>query len=213
MLLHGIARRAASMARMERALREAGHATLNLDYDARHAPLETLAEDVARRAAAFLHAGAGPLHVVAHSMGGLLARALITRRRPAGLGRVVMLGTPNGGSEVADLLCRNALYRRVFGPAGAQLVTRPDESLRALLGPVDYELGVIAGDRSLDPLASWLLLPGPDDGRVCVERTRVAGMADHIVLHATHPLMMRNAEVIRQTLHFLRHGRFDRAAR
>ena len=204
------------MARIERALRAAGYGTLNLDYDARHKPLETLAGEVAREAGRFLYAapdpGAGPLHVVAHSMGGLLARALITRRRPAGLGRVVMLGTPNGGSEVADLLCRNALYRRVFGPAGAQLVTCPDTALRAVLGTVDYPLGVIAGDRSLDPISSWLLLPGPDDGRVSVERTKVAGMADHIVLHATHPLMMRNAEVIRQTLHFLRHGRFEHAA-
>ncbi len=64
-----------------------------------------------------------PLHVVTHSMGGLLARSYLTRHRPAALGRVVMLGPPNGGSEVADLLVRTALYRRMFGPAGAQLTT------------------------------------------------------------------------------------------
>ncbi|UFN48712.1 alpha/beta hydrolase [Roseomonas sp. OT10] len=212
LLLHGIARRAASMGRMERALRAAGYGTLNLDYAARHRPLEALAEEVAREARDFLARPDGALHIVAHSMGGLLARILATRHRPPALGRVVMLGTPNGGSEVADLLSRNLLYRRFFGPAGAQLVTCPEASLRAALGPVDYPLGVIAGDRSLDPIASWLLLPGPNDGRVCVARTRVEGMADHLVLHVTHTLMMRHPEVIRQTLHFLRHGRFDPAA-
>ena len=82
----------------------------------------------------------------------------------------------------------------------------------ALLGPVDYELGVIAGDRALNLLASWFVLPGPNDGSVCVARTRVEGMADHIVLHVTHTLMMRHPEVIRQSLHFLRHGRFDHPA-
>lgn len=208
LLLHGIARRAASLGRMERALRQDGYATLNLDYAARQRSLEALAAEVAAAAREFLEARDGSLHIVAHSMGGLLARVLVTRHRPPALGRVVMLGTPNGGSEVADLLCRNALYRRFFGPAGAQLVTCPDDALRAALGPVDYPLGVIAGDRSLNLLASWLVLSGPDDGRVRVARTRVAGMADHRVLHVTHPLMMRDPEVIRQTLHFLRHGRF-----
>lgn len=215
LLLHGIARRAASMSVMEHALRAAGYETLNIDYDARHKPLEALAEDLHEEAGAFLQRPGGRVHVVAHSMGGLLARAYITRHRPPALGRMVMLGPPNAGSELADLLCGQALYRplyhRVFGPAGAQLVTTPDTTLAALLGPVDYELGVIAGDRALNLLASWFVLPGPNDGSVCVARTRMEGMADHIVLHVTHTLMMRHPEVIRQSLHFLRHGRFDRA--
>ena len=90
-------------------------------------------------------APSGALHVVAHSMGGLLARAYLARHRPARLGRVVMLGTPNGGSEVADLLRGWPLYRLVFGPAGQQLVTAQAEALRAAFGAVDYELGSLAG--------------------------------------------------------------------
>lgn len=207
LLLHGIARRASSLARLEGALREAGFATLNLDYPARKASLDVLAGIVGPRVATFAE-GVERLHIVTHSMGGLLARALLTRRRPSNLERVVMLAPPNGGSEVADRLRRFSAYRRFFGPAGFQLGTRRDARLDALLGEVDYPLGIIAGDRSLSPIESWFMLPRPNDGRVSVARTRVAGMTDHITVHATHTLIMRNARVIRETLHFVRNGRF-----
>ena len=212
LLLHGIARTAASLAGLERMLQAAGFRTLNLDYPSRTHPLEDLAGHVHRAAAGFIAADDAPVHVVTHSMGGLLARAYLTRHRPAAqgrvvLGRVVMLGPPNGGSEVADLLVRTAPYRRIFGPAGAQLTTGGGDALRAVLGPVDYPLGIIAGCRSIYPLGS-LVIPGQGDGRVSVASTRVAGMADHLVLPVTHPLMMRSPTVMRQTLHFLRHGRF-----
>ena len=98
----------------------------------------------------------------------------------------------------------------IFGPAGAQLSTRQDTALCALLGRIDYPVGVIAGDRSLDPVGYWLL-PGANDGRVSVASTRIEGIADHITLHVTHTMMMRNPEVIRQTLAFLRQGRFERS--
>ncbi|KQP18853.1 alpha/beta fold hydrolase [Methylobacterium sp. Leaf100] len=207
LLLHGIGRRAASLARMERAFQAQGYATLNLDYPARTAALVDLAARVAPTVAAFA-ARVARLHVVTHSMGGLVARALLTRHRPDNLGRVVMLAPPNGGSEVADRLHGMAAYRRFFGPAGAELTTRRDASLTALLGTVDYPLGVIAGDRTLYPVESWLMLPRPNDGRVSVHRTRVAGMSAHVTLHTTHGLMMWNGRVIGQALHFVRNGRF-----
>lgn len=149
----------------------------------------------------------GKLHFVTHSMGGLVARAYIRRHRPGRLGRVVMLAPPNQGSEIADLLRGNPLYRAFFGPAGGELITEQPEQLSQLLGDVDYPLGVIAGDRSLYPLSS-LLLPGPNDGRVSVARTQVPGMSDHVTLPASHPLIMRNRRAITQVLHFLRHGQF-----
>lgn len=207
LLLHGIARNAGSLARMERAFREAGFATLNIDYPARKASLERLAEMLAPRAEAFA-GSVSRLHIVTHSMGGLLARALIAKSRPGNLGRVVMLAPPNGGSEIADRLGRLWAFRRFFGPAGAQLVTRRDAQTEALLGPVDYPLGIIAGDRSLYLIESLLWLPGANDGRVTVERTRVEGMSDHLVLHADHATMMWNRKVIRETVGFVRNGRF-----
>jgi len=207
LLLHGIARTPASLSRLDRILTAAGFQTLNLRYPSRKQSLGDLVEHVHREAGAFLAQPGGRAHVVAHSMGGLLARAYIARHRPPGLGHAVLLAPPNGGSEIADLLCRTWAYRRFFGPAGQQLGTVPDVPLRRLLGTVDYPLGVIAGDRTVDPLG-WLLLPRPNDGKVAVARTGVDGMAGHVTVHASHAMMMRNAGVLRHTLHFLQHGRF-----
>lgn len=209
--LHGIARSARSLASPEQALRADGYATLNLDYPARSRCIADIVASLHEPIARFADGCDGRLHFVTHSMGGLVARAYITRHRPDRLGHVVMLAPPNEGSEIADLFGDNALYRAFFGPAGAELVTKRPDSLCQILGAVDYPLGVIAGDRSLDPVG-WLLLPGANDGRVSVERTRVAGMADHIVIHGTHTLIMNNREAIAQVRHFLKHGRFDRAA-
>jgi len=208
MFLHGIARTARSLRRMEQAVAAAGFATLNLDYPSRRASLAELADGLHRPIAAFAAELSGSVHVVAHSMGGLVARVYLARHRPPHLGRVVMLGTPNGGSEVADLLRDVALYRGVFGPAGQQLVTRRDAATRALLPPPDYPVGVIAGNRSLYPLAS-LVLPKPNDGRVSVRNTRLEGMHDHVVIATSHPQLVSHPAAIRQTIAFLRHGRFS----
>ncbi|CAO4165561.1 esterase/lipase family protein [Methylorubrum extorquens] len=206
LLLHGIARRAASLRPLERRLTRAGYVTLNLDYPARRLGLADIAELIAPTVAAFGE-DVTRLHIVTHSMGGLVARVLLARRRPDNLGRVVMLGPPNGGSEIADALHRFAAYCRFFGPAGAELGTERGAAQARLFGRVDYPLGIIAGSRSLYPLAS-LLLPRPNDGRVTVARTRLDGMTDHIVLPAAHPTMMWNRRLAAETLHFLREGRF-----
>lgn len=205
-LLHGIASGAWTMRRLERAIGAAGYATLNLAYPSCTMSLAGLVEQVHGRIG---QEGAGRTHLVTYSMGGLLARAYVARYRPCRLGRVVMLAPPNGGSEVADLLVRNRLYRRIFGPAGSELTTAPSSTLGQLLGEVDYPLGIIAGDRSVDPLG-WLLIPGANDGRVSVQRTRIRGMTDHVTIHATHFAMMRNRTAIRQAIAFLDHGRFIR---
>ncbi len=208
-LLHGIAGRSLMLRRLERALQRAGFVTLNLDYESRKKPLEELAEDIHPAIAGFAANLRGPVHFVTHSMGGLLARVYIARHRPARLGRVVMLGTPNGGSEIADRLKDIALYRRYFGPAGLQLLTTQHVTL-ASLPPLDYEVGVIAGNRFLDPISALFLLPWPNDGRVSVESCKLADMADHTTVKASHMGLLLHPAALRQTIAFLRDGRFER---
>jgi pimeloyl-ACP methyl ester carboxylesterase len=140
-------------------------------------------------------------------MGGLLARAYLARYRPRRLGRVVMLGTPNSGSEIADRLKNVRAYRAWFGPAGQQLITERDAALDAILPPVDYPVGIIAGSRSVYPISS-VFLPKPHDGRVSVENTRLDGMMDHVVIAVSHPSLVRNRLALQQTIAFLRDGRF-----
>ena len=95
------------------------------------------------------------------------------------------------------------------GPAGGQLGTDED-SIPLQLPQVDYEVGVITGDRTINFNLSWII-PGADDGKVAVKRAQVEGMADFFVTHHTHPYIMKADDVIEQTLSFLRYGRFDRS--
>ena len=207
-LLHGISRTALSFRKMQTALEAAGFATLNIDYPSRHHALEALAEHIHPAVALFAAGSKGQLHFVGHSMGGLLTRVYISKYRPEHLGRVVMLGTPNGGSEIADRLKNVSLYRAWFGPAGAQLGTRRDATTDALFPPVDYPVGIVAGNRSIDPVSS-LFLPKPHDGRVSVKNTKLDGMADHIVIGTSHPWLPGNRVAIAQTIAFLKDGRFN----
>ena len=207
--LHGIGRSGSCMASLEREARSHDFRTLIIDYPARRHDLSSLADYVEKVAAPWIDALEGSLHLVTHSMGGLVARAWLTRYRRAKLGRVVMLAPPSQGSEIADLLAPTGVFRAVYGPAGMQLTTRQSAALVALLGRVDYPLGIIAGRRSFDPLG-WLVLPKPNDGRVSVERTKLEGMADHIILPVTHTFLTHDPIVIEQTYAFLMEGRFRR---
>jgi len=208
-LLHGLVRSSGSMEKMADALVGAGFSVDNRDYPSRDHDVLTLAEAAVGEALATPEAQAATkIHFVTHSMGGILVRVYLSRIKPTKLGRVVMLAPPNKGSEVVDRLGDWTVFGWVNGPAGGELGTGED-SLPKRLGPVDFPLGVIAGDRSINWINS-MMLPGPDDGKVTVEATRVEGMNDHLVVHATHPNIMKNREVIDQTLHFLREGKFRR---
>jgi pimeloyl-ACP methyl ester carboxylesterase len=206
-LLHGTSRTARSFRKMQMALEGSGFATLNQDYASRRKALEALAEDIHPAIQRFADGIDGSVHFVGHSMGGLLARVYIARYQPKRLGRVVMLGTPNSGSEIADRLKNFGVYRAFFGPAGQQLGTQRDAAIEALFAPVDYPVGIIAGDRSIYPITS-AFLPKPHDGRVSVENTRLDGMADHIVIRTSHPWLVRHSVAIAQTIAFLKAGKF-----
>jgi len=198
------------MGRIAAALKTAGYVTLAPNYRWRSHSLGQMVAALTPVLAAFEARLNGPLHFVTHSLGGLVARGLITASRPARLGRVVMLGPPNAGSELADLAFRLHLHRLILGPVGAHLRTVRSREDENLLGPVDFDLGVIAGSRPLDPLLWRLALSRPNDGKVTIAATRIAGMADHIVLPVSHILMTSDPGVIAQIGAFLGNGRFLR---
>jgi hypothetical protein len=206
-LLHGLARTADSMTTLEERLVKEGYIVVNVDYPSTEHPIEILAGlAVGEGIAECQRRSATRIDFVTHSMGGILVRAYLKANKREDIGRVVMLGPPNQGSEIVDALRDLTIFELLNGPAGLQLGTGPADIPRSL-GPVDFELGVIAGTQSINFLLSTLL-PGDNDGKVSVESTKVERMNDFVALPTTHPLMMRNQAVIDQTVHFLRHGQF-----
>ena len=209
-LLHGLCRTSRSMVKMERALTNAGYQVQNVDYPSRTASIQKLADDAIGKAVTDCQRdGAVKIDFVTDSLGGIMVRSYLARHPLPSLGRVVMLAPPNQGSEVVDKIGGWWLFKWINGPAGNELGTDTN-SVPNRLGPVNYPVGVIAADLSINWINS-LLIPGRDDGKVSIERTKLAGMSDHIVIHTAHPFIMKNREAIRQTIQFLRNGAFDHA--
>jgi len=207
-LLHGLARTRRSMSVMEKKLRAQGYQVVNINYPSRHMPIDELAEVVINQCLSIAQSqGCEHYNFVTHSMGGILVRHYLRNHGLEGLNKVVMLGPPNKGSEIVDRLRHIPLFNWLHGPAGAQMGTSTEDIPRKL-GAVNFELGVIAGIRSINPLLSTII-PGQDDGKVSVENTKIEGMKDFITLPSTHTFMMRNSKVIYQVIHFLQYGDFD----
>lgn len=207
-LLHGLLRSSDSMGKMEKALSAAGYKVSNIDYPSRKYPIEELAKKV-RREIIEVSDDEDTLHFVTHSLGGILVRHIQKHEPLDNIGKVVMLAPPNQGSEVVDKLGKWRLFRWINGPAGSQLGT-DEEGFVKSLGPVDFELGILTGDRSMNFILS-LMIPGKDDGKVSVDNAKVEGMDDFMVVHTCHPYIMKNKTSIYQTVHFLHSGKFDRS--
>ncbi len=205
-LVHGLGRSPASMAILGGRLESDGFRVVRFGYPSTSEPIEALVDSLAAEVERCCGAHPGTAHFVTHSMGGVLVRVYLARQPQPHGGRVVMLSPPNQGSEIVDTFSESPLLRSFLGPAGTRLGTDA-AGIASQLPPIRFSVGVIAGDRSMSPLGSWLI-PGPDDGKVGVGRTKLDGAVDFIVLPATHTFIMNRADVAEEVAHFLRQGRF-----
>ncbi|MDH3393256.1 MAG: alpha/beta hydrolase [Desulfobulbaceae bacterium] len=208
-LLHGLARSENSLLKLERNLRKQGFNVVNIGYPSREKNIQRLSVETINLAIAeCTKVNATKIHFVTHSMGGILVRYFLDVNKLPNLGRVVMLSPPNQGSEVVDKLKDFELFKWINGPAGQQLGT-DKESLPNKISPPDYEVGVITGDRTINPILS-LIIPGEDDGKVSVKRAKLMGMKDFLVVHKAHPFIMNDENVINQVIYFIRNGIFEK---
>ena len=204
-LLHGLARTGRSMNKAAKLLAAYGYKTVNVDYPSRSADIGILAQKYITQALKQCE-GVQKIHFLTHSMGGILLRYFLANQTIDKLGRVVMLAPPNQGSEVVDKLGNWKLFYILNGPAGLQLGTGND-SVPNRLGPVAFQVGIIAGNKTVNLLLSRLI-PGVNDGKVSVSRAQVEGMKDFIVMPYSHTFIMQRDAVIKQALHFIQQGTF-----
>ncbi len=204
-LLHGLARSSSSMEKLEKLLLEKGHAVVNKHYPSRKHDIETLA-NIAIPSSLKECPKEANINFVTHSLGGILVRQYLSEHKIPQLSRVVMLGPPNQGSEVVDKLGHFPGFEFINGDAGMQLGTG-QSSIPNTLGPATFDVGIIAGSKTINFILSEII-PGTDDGKVSIERTKLEGMQDHITLPVTHPFMMKNDKVIEQVIYYLEFGKF-----
>jgi len=206
-LLHGLARTSASMNDLHDELRDAGFLVANIDYPSRKFTVEQLAAPAIDKGMKQCDAqGAQKIHLVSHSMGGILFRQYIKDNGAEAFSRTVMLAPPNKGSEAVDALRDTPGFSFLNGPAGLQMGT-DSNSVPSKLGPVLSDVAVIAGTFSINPMLSSFL-PDPDDGKVSVESSRLEGMCAHLQVHVSHPFIMKDNKVMREIINYLRTGRF-----
>ncbi len=204
-LLHGLARVSNSMGELTEKLEKAGYQAENINYSSRKYSIDVLAKEAIARG--LERCGpAAQIHFVTHSLGGILLRYYCETTPIANLGRVVMLGPPNHGSELVNMLLHVPGFKFFAGPAGITLGTGEGHVPQAL-GAVDFDLGVIAGTVNINPL-SFFTINKPNDSVVSVESTKVEGMNEHLVLPVMHTIMMRSNLVIDNVVHYLKTGSF-----
>ena len=198
------------MEKMEKALAKSGYLVRNTAYPSTEKSVDELASAVIPAAVESCNEeGDRPIHFVTHSLGGILIRYYLETNALDNLGRVVMLSPPNQGSEVVDNLSDVPGFKALNGPAGMQLGTGQD-SVPSQLGSATFDVGIITGNQSINLFLS-MIIPGEDDGKVSVERAKLEGMADFLVVPHAHPFIMKSELVIDQVLYFLEHGRFEEA--
>ncbi|MCX7893917.1 MAG: alpha/beta hydrolase [Burkholderiales bacterium] len=201
-LVHGLWTNRHVMAWLGARLERAGFAAKGITYP-------SMREDLDRNAArlgAFI-AGLAPatVHIVAHSLGGLVALASLARERPEHVRRVVLLGCPVSGCEVARRVAARAAFRPLLG-ATLPLWAAPP----ALAVDERYEVGTIAGTVPVGLGRLFARPAGPSDGVVSAAEARYPRERDHVALAVAHSGLLLSPAVARQTIAFLRTGRFER---
>jgi len=207
-LIHGLWRSGMAMNVIASDLAHYGYHTVTVDYPSTQNAIGALSDQYLAPAVDACKAKSrGPVHIVSHSMGGILARHYLqTRSLPEG-SRVVMLSPPNQGAALSEYFAGTWWYDWIVGPAGAAL-TKQAQGIIGDLEPIGAPVGVIAAyrDWSLWPEA-WL--PAPNDGTVALQNMWLEEMHDWVVINSGHAMMRYHSKTHDYIRQFLREARFQ----
>lgn len=201
-LVHGLWMHGLVFGLQRRRLARLGYRALSFSYPSVRAGLAGNARALSGFVAAI---DAQVVHLVGHSLGGLVILRMLADRPDKRIGRVVLLGSPCGGSHCARVLQGIPLLRALVGQSLADWLAQP-----CLPAPAGLEIGVLAGDSGV---GVGRLIPGlarPNDGVVSLAESRLDTASDSIVLPVGHSQMLVSAACLEQVAAFLRTGRFER---
>ena len=202
-LLHGLWMRGFALLRLHRRMMEAGFRVHRFDYLSVLNSRQQIFDQLQRRVDALVRDDATLVHLIGHSLGGLLAMQACQSATPLPPGRVVCLGSPLRGSAAARGLAGLGRSGGALLGDSRQLLERGFERWD---GP--REVGMIAGSSPIGLGAVLAHMQGMHDGTVAVDETRLPGLADHCVVDTSHTGLLFSAEVAAHAAHFLREGRF-----
>lgn len=208
-LVHGWARNSMSMWRLAGNLEDAGYEVVSLNYSSLNKDIDDIQAQVKEQIYACCNDGVAT-HYVGYSLGGLLIRGFFADQANAEFAkhraRVVMIGTPNNGTQIVDRFADQTWFKWL-GEASLSLGTDENSFPMGLPLP-DFRAGIIAGTDSYSELTDEIIGEA-NDGTVPVQSTKLPNMADFFSIYANHSMLRYNAEVARQTIYFLKYGRFD----
>ena len=200
-LVHGLWNRGWSMSAMAKRLRARGHNVLVFSYASRKDCLNAHADELH----AFLSDNRfEELHLVGHSMGGLVILNLLNRFDDLPPGRVVLMGTPVQGASIVKRLEKLPGQKLMFGKARDNLMQGFQQS------PLEHETGMIRGTRALGLGRIAGKRSEPNDGSIMVSETELDGLKDSVELEVAHSEMLVSAEVVEQVEQFLLNGMFEK---
>jgi pimeloyl-ACP methyl ester carboxylesterase len=178
-------------------------------FDARTFSYPSMRRSFAQNVGALARFAAGvqgdKVHLVGHSLGGLICLQYAARNPDPRLSRIVLLGSPVKGSSVAAQLAKRPLGKWLLGQARRELAQGI-----VPCWPPGVNVGVIAGNVGLGLGRLAATIAGPHDGTVTVDETRIEGAADALLLGTTHTGLIFSASVARQAGYFLVNGKFGR---
>jgi triacylglycerol lipase len=216
-LVHGLCRTSKSMNYLNKKLKAENYKVINFDYNSKKMTVEEISDLLKFEIEKFCTDKTKKINFITHSMGGIVVRYYLVKYKPNNIARIVMLSPPNHGSEIVDRAENSIFLKWIFEKYNGVNFTKlgKNENFLKKLEDMEklqnnkYEIGIITGDRSWNPLFSFWI-NGRDDGKVSVESAKLDNIKNFLVVDASHTFIMNRKIVFEQIIYFFDNGVFKK---